>query len=89
MMTLDDTQPCPGRSDMGRLEGECVNCGQFDRAAPARVLPEIVKDTKSGEMGCSGRRSHGVRRVVPVEISAPPRSSMQDIVSVISRKGDK
>jgi hypothetical protein len=86
-MTLDDSILCPGRSDMGRLLGECSACTRRDASAPVSNIPPLILLKTQGIEVCEGRRFHGSQTLLPVELSCPPTYGSFEPVSVI-RRGD-
>jgi hypothetical protein len=85
-MTLDDTSRCPGRSDMGRLLGECSQCTRRDKTASAANVPPLVLLKSQGIEVCEGRRFHQLS-IVDLAQSVTPSSGTFSPVSVI-RRGD-
>ena len=84
-MKLDDTQPCGGMTDLGRLIGLCVSCTRRPRSSddprlPAAMLPPAQQDNLTGEWSCVERLFGGHRRSV-VDLADVPAG----ITSVISR----
>lgn len=84
-MILDDTVPCGGMTDMGRLIALCNKCERRTRTVAAPMLPPAQQGA-DGEWTCSERRFGGhLHKLAPVALSAPPSSGSDGVVSVIRR----
>lgn len=84
-MILDDTVPCGGMTDMGRLIALCNKCERRTRTVAAPMLPPAQQDA-AGEWHCSERRFGGhPNKLAPVALDGPPRSAGGNLTSVINR----
>ena len=65
-MQLEST-PCPGRSALHVIDGECSDCDRYDHNAPLSAVPRTVYAGSVGEWVCEGRRFHGAQIIKEVK----------------------